>query len=340
MKKILFLTLIITLTLTACPPDPDPDDKLKTLSGNVTVSPNGTVNVNTELTAAYSGTETVAYQWYKDNVAISGATSARYTPAAGSYTVTVNASGYTSKTSAAVTVIEPIHSHTHSYADTYTYDAAEHWRECTANDGAKTDVAAHSAGNWIIDTPATATTAGSQHKECTVCGYVTETETIPIVTTHTHQWGNWVVTTAPTTTAEGVETRTCATCGATETRAVAKLVLVDKTYPITFKNGALVFTVQYRALQSAPAPAYLTYLQTRLGEVVNSEATEAVDATGYLMGKGNSFKITIEYAGTSYEGMTWDTSLQSFKIHNDWISTASGINLSATMIMDAFESVQ
>jgi hypothetical protein len=108
-RTIFGIIAIIALTLTACPPgpgpDPDPGDKLKTLSGNVTVSPNGTVNVNTELTAAYSGTETVTYQWYKDNTAISGAISARYTPTtAGSYTVTVNASGYTSKTSAAVTV--------------------------------------------------------------------------------------------------------------------------------------------------------------------------------------------------------------------------------------------
>ena len=38
---------------------------------------------------------------------------------------------------------------------------------------------AHTAGEWIIDTPATATTSGSKHKECTVCGYTMATETIP-----------------------------------------------------------------------------------------------------------------------------------------------------------------
>jgi hypothetical protein len=69
--------------------------------------------------------------------------------------------------------------HTHTYSAAYTHDATQHWRECTANDGAKTDIAAHTAGDWIVDQAATETTAGSKHKECTVCGYETETETIP-----------------------------------------------------------------------------------------------------------------------------------------------------------------
>jgi len=219
------IAAIIALALTACPPEPGDD----TLSGNVTISPNGTVNVNTELTAAYSGTETVTFQWYMNNVAVPGEITAKYTPtAAGTCTVTVNAPGYTSKTSAAVTVTNL---HTHTWG-AWQSNATEHWKECTANDGAKTDEAAHTAGNWIIDTPATATTAGSRHKECTVCGYVTETETIPQgdgTPAHTHTWGNWIQTTAPTITAEGVETRTCAACGAAETKTIAKLVSMIET---------------------------------------------------------------------------------------------------------------
>jgi len=78
--------------------------------------------------------------------------------------------------------------HTHEYGTAWKSNAAEHWHECTANDGAKTDIAAHTAGAWIIDTPATATADGSQHKECTVCGYETETETIPILPPHTHTY--------------------------------------------------------------------------------------------------------------------------------------------------------
>lgn len=37
----------------------------------------------------------------------------------------------------------------------------------------------HISSDWIIDTPATATTAGSMHKECTVCKHKMQTEVIP-----------------------------------------------------------------------------------------------------------------------------------------------------------------
>ena len=61
----------------------------------------------------------------------------------------------------------------HSVSD-WKSDHTDHWKECTVVgcgviiEGSK---AAHTAGEWIIDTPATATTSGSKHKECTVCGY-------------------------------------------------------------------------------------------------------------------------------------------------------------------------
>jgi len=113
--------------------------------------------------------------------------------------------------------------HVHEYATAWSKDATQHWHECTANDGAKIDAAAHTASDWIVDQAATATTTGSQHKECTVCGYVIETETIPATPAHTHEW-EWKVTTPATPTADGLETETCKTCGATNgTRPIAML---------------------------------------------------------------------------------------------------------------------
>ena len=67
--------------------------------------------------------------------------------------------------------------HTHSYGSEWKNDADNHWHECSCGD--KKDIAAHTAGEWIIDTPATATTSGLKHKECTVCGYTMTTEAIP-----------------------------------------------------------------------------------------------------------------------------------------------------------------
>jgi hypothetical protein len=99
------------------------------LNGNVSISPNNNLTINVELTADYSGSEAVGYQWYKDDTAIPDATSNKYTPTeAGSYTVTVSAAGYNSKTSTAVTVINPETPVADDYdisgASTYTYDGS------------------------------------------------------------------------------------------------------------------------------------------------------------------------------------------------------------------------
>jgi len=84
------------------------DPSLSPLSGTITISPSTGVIINTELTATYSGSETVNFQWEKDGSTIGTATTTnpnKYTPAtAGTYTVTVSAAGYNSKTSNAVTV--------------------------------------------------------------------------------------------------------------------------------------------------------------------------------------------------------------------------------------------
>ncbi|GHV90724.1 hypothetical protein AGMMS50268_12270 [Spirochaetia bacterium] len=109
LKLSFLITLIAALAFAGCDqstsPGPAPD-----LSGTITISPSGSVTTGTQLTASYSGSETVSYQWNKDGTALSGATNATYTPGeAGSYTVTVSAAGYQNKTSAAVTVtVDPV----------------------------------------------------------------------------------------------------------------------------------------------------------------------------------------------------------------------------------------
>ena len=130
--------------------------------------------------------------------------------------------------------------HTHSYSSDWKYDADNHWHECSCGD--KADKAAHTAGEWIIDTPATATTSGSKHKECTVCGYTMTIETIPATGggEHTHSYGSdwkndatnhwhecscgdkadkaahdfkWVVDKEATATQKGSKHEECRVCG-------------------------------------------------------------------------------------------------------------------------------
>ena len=135
--------------------------------------------------------------------------------------------------------------HTHSYGSEWKNDANNHWHECSCGD--KKDTAAHTAGEWIIDTPATATTDGSKHKECTVCGYTMATETIPATGggEHTHSYGSewkndadnhwhecscgdkkdtaahtageWIIDTPATATTSGSKHKECTVCGYTMT---------------------------------------------------------------------------------------------------------------------------
>ena len=57
-----------------------------------------------------------------------------------------------------------------------TDSGTNHIRECECKVFYVED---YISSDWIIDTPATATTAGSMHKECTVCKHKMQTEVIP-----------------------------------------------------------------------------------------------------------------------------------------------------------------
>ena len=77
--------------------------------------------------------------------------------------------------------------HTHDFSSTWTYDNNYHWHACNGCDETK-DKAAHSLGDLIVDTPATATESGSGHYECNVCDYVKTVNIDP--TGHTHHYSD------------------------------------------------------------------------------------------------------------------------------------------------------
>lgn len=74
----------------------------------------------------------------------------------------------------------PVLAHTHKPVRVWKSDADYHWHECSDCEE-QVDKAEHAAGNWIIDEQATENKTGLKHKECVVCGYVLETEDIPVV---------------------------------------------------------------------------------------------------------------------------------------------------------------
>lgn len=150
-----------------------------------------------------------------------------------------------------VAKLEP--EHTHSFGEAWRSDAAGHWRECEC--GEKTGQAAHTPGDWIIDQVATTTTVGIKHKECTVCGYVTQTEAIPqLPPEHMHSYGpewksdanghwqecvcgekdnqaahtpgDWIIDQEATTAAAGSRHKKCTVCGyITETGTIPQFPL-------------------------------------------------------------------------------------------------------------------
>ncbi len=91
----------------------------------------------------------------------------------GGVTVTNKGDGNVTVNDTEIAKDESTTTHTHEYS--YKYDENGHWQECSCGD--KTEVEAHTFGEWIIDKEATAVEAGSKHRECSVCGY-SETEVI------------------------------------------------------------------------------------------------------------------------------------------------------------------
>lgn len=70
----------------------------------------------------------------------------------------------------------------HAPSESWKFDKADHWKDCT-NAGCgviiESSKATHTESSWIIDTAPTYFNSGTQHKECTVCHYVTAVGFIP-----------------------------------------------------------------------------------------------------------------------------------------------------------------
>lgn len=70
----------------------------------------------------------------------------------------------------------------HAPSESWKFDKADHWKDCT-NAGCgviiESSKAMHMESGWIIDTAPTYFNSGTQHKECTVCHYVTAVGFIP-----------------------------------------------------------------------------------------------------------------------------------------------------------------
>ena len=132
-------------------------------------------------------------------------------------------------------------SHTHSLSVDYSKDETGHWHACSGCTE-KVDFEAHTEDSGTVTVQPTETTEGIRVYSCTVCGYVTRTETVPALNSeHTHSYGtawkydstnHWhecscgektdisqhisnggVITVPPTATTTGVRVYSCYICG-------------------------------------------------------------------------------------------------------------------------------
>lgn len=65
--------------------------------------------------------------------------------------------------------------HIHHFGQ-WQHDDLQHWQSCSC--GEETGRESHDFGEWVIDREATATTAGTKHRDCLICGF-RQIESIP-----------------------------------------------------------------------------------------------------------------------------------------------------------------
>ncbi len=131
----------------------------------------------------------------------------------------------------------PVTGHEHQFSAEWEKNETGHWHVCAC--GEKTEVQAHSYGEWITDTEATESETGTKHRVCSACDY-TENGIIPVIghehqfsaewekneTGHwhvcacgektevqAHSYGEWITDTEATESAEGTKHRVCGACG-------------------------------------------------------------------------------------------------------------------------------
>lgn len=187
-------------------------------------------------------------------------------------------------------------SHTHSLSVDYSKDETGHWHTCSGCTE-KVDFEAHTEDSGTVTVQPTETTEGIRVYSCTVCGYVTRTETIPaLASEHTHSYGtawkydstnHWhecscgeksdisqhisnggVITVPPTATTAGVRVYSCYICG---------YAFRTETIPATGYD-------YYPTYPSYPAyPTYPTYPVFLTPSVFTEDLTVNAEADGSMV---------------------------------------------------------
>ena len=126
--------------------------------------------------------------------------------------------------------VDIVEAHTHTYADTWTYDATHHWHAATCGHAEEVaDKAVHTFGSWVTVTEATEDTEGVKERSCS-CGYK-ETAKIDKLA-HTIHVKDEGIRVEPTCEKNGSITYKCTKCG--EVMEVVELAALGHDFADTF----------------------------------------------------------------------------------------------------------
>lgn len=102
--------------------------------------------------------------------------------------------------------------HKHEFSSAWEHDDVNHWHQCTTPDcEEKSDVEAHSFGEWKVTVEPTETTKGTRVKTCTVCSYEVSESINELA--HTHALTHVSRVEADCTKAGNIEYYHCEKCG-------------------------------------------------------------------------------------------------------------------------------
>lgn len=193
--------------------------------------------------------------------------------------------------------------HQHSFVGGYSSDDNYHWLTCAC--GETSDKVAHTPSNWIVDIPATTHAKGSQHKECTVCGRVLDTQDIDkLPEQHQHSFvggyssddnyhwqtcscgepsekqihtpSNWIVDKQATYSHEGLQHQECTVC---------EKVLQTATIPKLERPEQATGTVDMYAIND-----------------FHGEYAKLAQIAGYISARGNETNTVTLNSGDMFQG--------------------------------------
>ncbi len=185
-----------------------------------------------------------------------------------------------------------------------------------------------SCEEWIVDIEATCTQVGSQHKDCVICGIVTETEEIPL---KEHIAGDWIVDEQATVYKAGSKHIECTKCGAILKRAEITQLKCSKPTLKAVENSQYGVKITWSKVKGGDS--YRVYRKTSKGDWEYLDSTKNGYFTDKTAKSGTKYYYAVKARNES-GNTSLSSSLSKYYLSDPTLktptSTKSGISLKWT----------